>query len=65
MDEASLYRTLTKEQMLEIWMRKGVEIGFDTLLGKKLGREELRALRAVFFQLLYRADFGSRIRERG
>lgn len=64
MGQGSLYRTLSEEQMLEIWMRQGVEIGFDALLGEELGREELRALRDVFFQLLYRAEFGGRIRER-
>ena len=64
MDEASLYRTLTEEQLLEIWMRQGVEIGFDALLGEELGREELRALKNVFFHLLYRPEFGDRIRER-
>ena len=44
-------------------MRQGVEIGFDALLGEELGRDELRALRDVFFQLLYRPEFGDRIRE--
>ena len=45
-------------------MRQGVEIGFEALLGEELGREELRALRDVFFQLLYRPEFGGRMRER-
>ena len=64
MDRASIYRTLSEEQMLEIWMRQGVEIGFEALLGEELGRDELRALRDVFFQLLYRPEVGDRMRER-
>ena len=64
MGQASLYRVLSEEQMLEIWMRQGVELGFDALLGEELGRDELRALKDVIFQLLYRPEFGDRIRER-
>ena len=63
MGQASIYRTLSEEQMLEIWMRQGVEIGFDALLGEELGGDELQALRDVFFQLLYRPEFGDRMRE--
>lgn len=63
MGPVSLYRILSEEQVLEIWMRNGVEIGFDALLGEKLDSEVLRALREVFFQLLYRLKFGDRIRE--
>ena len=64
MGQASLYRTLSEEQMLEICMRQGVEMGFDALLGEELGHDELRGLKDVFFRLLYRPEFGDRMRER-
>lgn len=56
-----LSRILSDEQKLEIWLRQDIEMGFDELLKDGLGREELRALKDVFFRLIYRSDLGSRI----
>ena len=63
MGRTSLYRVLSDERILEIWMRKGAERWFDELLEDELGSEELHALKNVFFHHLYRPDFGDRIRE--
>ena len=62
MGQGSLYRLVSQEQLLEIWMRHGAEIGFDELLKDELGGEELRALKEVFFQFLYRLEIGGRMR---
>lgn len=62
MGRTSLYRVLSDEQMLEVWMRQGAGMGFDALLQNELCGEELRALKDMFFQLLYPGEFGGRIR---
>ena len=37
-------------------------MGFDELLKDELGGDELRALKDIFFRLLYRSDLGDRVR---
>lgn len=63
MRQKVFYRVLSDEQLLELWMRQGVEKRFDALLNDKLGREEMQALKDVFFQHLYPSEFGGRMRE--
>lgn len=57
----SLYRVLSDEQLSEIQMRQGAEVGFDGLLEDMLGGEELLKLKDGFFQHLYRSEFGGRM----
>ena len=61
MGNTSVYRFLSDEQMLEVQARLGAEIGFEAILKDKLGAEELQALKDVFFQTLYRSEFGGRM----
>lgn len=56
-----LSQILLDEQKLEIWLRHVIEMRFDELLKNELGGEELRALKDVFFRLIYRSDLGSRV----
>lgn len=56
-----LSRILSDEQKLEIRLRQVIEMRFDELLKDELGGEELRALKDVFFRLIYRSDLGSRV----
>ena len=65
MGQNFLYLLVSEEQLLELWMRRGMETRFDELLGDELGGEELRGLKDVFFQSLYRSEFGGRIRSSG
>ena len=50
--------------MCECWRsgcEQGAEVGFEALLGDDLGGVELRALKDVFFQLLYPGEYGGRM----
>ena len=62
MENTSIYRFLSDEQMSEVRMRREAETGFEATLKDRLGAEELQALKDVFFQHLYRSKFGGRIR---
>ena len=64
MEGKFLYRVLSDEQMLELWIRQGVEERFERLLQYKVADEELRALKNLFFRFLYRTEFGERLRGR-
>ena len=61
MGKTFLYRVVSDEQLSELWIRNGVEIGFVELLKDQLGGEELRALEDVFFRLLYWTELGNRM----
>lgn len=56
-----LSRILSDEQKLEIGLRQVIEMDFNELLKDELGGKELRALKDVFFRLMYRSDLGSRV----
>ena len=62
MGHSLLYRAVSDEQMLEIWMRRGAETGFGALLQGELRAKELRGLKDVLFQHFSRLEFGGRIR---
>ena len=58
-----LHRVLSDEQILELELRIGVELGFEELVKAELTDAEIRGLNDVFFGLLYPLSVGRRIRK--
>lgn len=58
-----LHQVVSGEQLSELWIRNRVEKGFVELLKDELGGKELRALKDVFFNSLYRMEFGGRMQK--
>ena len=57
-DEGSFYKFLTHEQMLELWVRHGVEILFEKMLRGRLTIIQIKALKQVMFRNLFKLEFG-------
>lgn len=58
----SLYRVLSPEQLREIYLRHGIDLLFEKALEGLLPRATIKALKQVFFEKLYRLEFGGRVR---
>ena len=53
---------LSDEQLRELWLRNCAETVFEEVLKGSLAPSDLRELKRVMFQSLYRPKFGARVR---
>ena len=57
-----LYRVLSQDQLREIWIRNGIESLFEEALEDLLPPPQIKNLKHVMFEKLYRLEFGGRLR---